>query len=142
MEVLLNRNVTSNRLDFHLITLVSYKSQNKIMRNYNGLVYKEFPRGLKVKDLTPAHGEGSIGWEHIVQDTNGEHWVYLDAPVHDPGFSEEVVILLRHTADNGYEVRLNVIPNHLKLEDHRYEPPDPTLWVRVKVLGTAFAYLA
>jgi hypothetical protein len=93
----------------------------------------QFPKGLKVKDLKPEHGEGFIGFEHVEIDKNRVCWVLLDAPVRGADYQTIAFISIRRTGDGGYQVRFDLMPSHLKF--HPTEMPDPTAWTCAKVFA-------
>jgi hypothetical protein len=87
---------------------------------------------LKVRDLTPEHGEGFIGVGDVAVDVDRECWVLLDAPVFDAGFRDVAPIVIRRAPDTGYEVRMGGLPieSNFKL----IATPDSSSWVSVKVV--------
>src|SRR6187401_1863715 len=66
---------------------------------------------LKVKDLTPEHGEGFIGVGDVAVDASRECRVLLDAPVFGSHFRDVAPIVIRRTRDAGYEVRMGGLPD-------------------------------
>jgi hypothetical protein len=86
---------------------------------------------LKVKDLTPEHGDGFIGVGDVAVDANRACWVLLDAPVFGAGFRDVAPIVIRRTSDAGYQVRMGGLPveSNFKL----IPTPDTSTWVGVEV---------
>lgn len=86
---------------------------------------------LKVKDLTPEHGEGFIGADDVAVDLDRECWVLLDAPVFGADFRDVAPIVIRRTRDAGYEVRMGGLPDTSNFT--LIPTPDGSTWVGVKV---------
>ena len=84
---------------------------------------------LKVKDLTPEHGEGFIGVGDVAVDANRTCWVLLDAPVFGANFREVAPIIIRRTQDGGYEVQMGGLPDESNFK--LIPSPDASTWVRV-----------
>jgi hypothetical protein len=87
---------------------------------------------LKVKDLTPEHGEGFIGVGDVAVDGNRECWVLLDAPVFGADFRDVAPIIIRRTRDAGYEVQMGGLPDESNFT--LIPTPDVSTWVRVQVV--------
>jgi hypothetical protein len=86
---------------------------------------------LKVKDLTPEHGERFIGVGDVAVDVNRECWVLLDAPVFGAHFRDVAPIIIRRTQDAGFEVQMGGLPD--KSNFKLIPTPDVSTWVGVRV---------
>jgi hypothetical protein len=87
---------------------------------------------LKVRDLTPEHGQGFIGVGDVAVDTERGCWVLLDAPVFEADFQDVAPILIRRTPDAEYQIRMDGLP-----ADSNFKPlpaPDVSTWISVKVV--------
>ena len=92
---------------------------------------------LKVKDLTPEHGEVFLGVGDVAVDTSRQCWVLLDAPVFGADFRDVAPIVIRRTPDAGYEVRMGGLPDTSNFT--LIPTPDASTWVSVKVVQSSGA---
>jgi hypothetical protein len=110
--------------------------EDKVMAEKSGLVpghyIQRFPSNLRVRNLEPKHEEGFIGFEDVVVDKNRVCWIKLDALVRGANEQTIAFIIIQRTAGGEYRVHLDLMPSHLSFEPE--EPPDPTAWVRAKVV--------